>query len=556
MTHRGKRLTTISLAVAALTVLLASHPEAQARGAARRPAAAVRTTPPLVVLIVVDQFRGDYVQRYGSMWTKGLKRLFTDGAYFPLAAYPYSGTLTCAGHSTIGTGAFPRTHGIFSNGWFDRDSRRAVTCTTDASVTSVPYGGRPGSERHGPKWLATNTFADELRAQATTPAHVQAFSLKARSVIGMIGHGADLAVWEEDAGTWATSSAFTTSPQPAMDAWAAAHPLDAQYGRVWDRLLPPARYFFTDAGLGEPSSDEDPNVFPHRLTRPGGQPDKGFYDRWERTPFVDEALTDMAIQMSESLGHGAGTDMLAISYSALDLVGHRWGPTSHEVQDTLVRLDAQLGKLFDTLDRRLGRGGYVVGMSADHGVAPIPEQMTAMGLDAGRFPSGALNTRVTDAWHAAANDTSNPIASGGTDMYFTPAALATIRKNRAVRDAITAAALASPGIDRAYWGDDLATGDPGTDPIKRAAILTYFPDRSPDLLLIPKTYWMASSTGTTHGTPNLYDQRVPVVLMGFGVKPGRYLTGATPADLAPTFAALTGITLPRADGRVLAEAIR
>jgi predicted AlkP superfamily pyrophosphatase or phosphodiesterase len=445
---------------------------------------------------------------------------------------------------------------MFSNSWFDRETRKSVACTADPSATSVPYGGRPGQEHHSAKWLATSTFADELRAQATIRPHVMGFSLKARSVIGMLGHGADLAIWEEDAGTWASSSAFAATPSPAFETWAAAHAIDAQYGRIWDRLLPPASYFFDDAGLGEPTSADYPNVFPHAQTRPGGQPDKAFYDTWERTPFVDEALTDMAIQMSSTLGQGPGTDVLAVSYSALDLVGHRWGPTSHEVQDVLVRLDVQLGKLFDALDRRVGAGRYVVGMSADHGVAPIPEQMQAAGLDAGRLTSASINTRVTDAWHASANDASNPIASGGTDMYFTPAALATIQKNRVVRDAIMAAALSAPGIARAYWGDDLAAGDAGDDPVKRAAMLTYFPGRSPDLVLMPREYWMTSSSGTTHGTPHMYDRRVPLALMGFGITPGRYLTSVTPADLAPTLAWLTGITLPRAEGRVLAEATR
>jgi arylsulfatase A-like enzyme len=267
-------------------------------------------------------------------------------------------------------------------------------------------------------------------------------------------------------------------------------------------------------------------------------------------------LTDLAIETSGTLGKTAGTDMLAVSFSSLDLVSHRWGPTSHETQDTLLRLDQQIGKLFATLDARVGAGNYVVGFSADHGASLIPEQMTAMGLDAGRFTSAAINARVTEAWKAATSSDTSPIASGGQNMYFTPSALATIRTNRAVRDAVTAAALSSPGIASAYWADDIATGISGDDPVKRAIILGFVADRSPDLFLIPKANWISAATGTTHGTPNAYDQRVPVILMGWGIKPGRYLTSATPADIVPTFAYLAGITLPRAEGRVLGEAIR
>lgn len=542
-------------AVAASTASF-SHPLAQARPVPQRPAAANRTTPPLVVLIVADQFRSDYIQKYGGMWTKGLRRLVDTGAYFPLAAYPYANTVTCAGHTTIGTGAFPRTHGMIGNEWYDRATRRSTTCTNDPGVTSVPYGGRPGVERHSASSMMTNTFADELRAQSTTPAHVISLSLKAGSAIGIAGHGGDLVLWREAAATWASSTAFATSADPALDAWAKANPIDAQYGRVWDRLWPANKYFFTDNGLAEPATADYPNVFPHRLTRPDGKPDQVFYNNWQQTPFSDEMLAEIAIATSGTLGRSAGTDMLAVSFSALDIVGHRWGPRSHEVQDTLLRLDIQIGKLLDTLDARLGANNYVVGFSADHGVALIPEQLTAMGLDAGRFTSAALNARVTDAWKTATSDDANPIASGGANMYFTPSALATIRSNRAVRDAITAAALQQPGIASAYWAEDIATGISGEDPIKRAIILSYVADRSPDLIMIPEANWMATATGSTHGTPNLYDQRVPVILMGWGIKPGRYLTTATPADLAPTFALLTGITLPRAEGRVLAEAIR
>lgn len=554
--HRVIRLLLIGLFAVAASAASFSSVRAQTQApAAKSRAVAKRATPKLVVLIVADQFRADYIQRYGSMWTKGLHRLVTSGAYFPLAAYPYSYTVTCAGHSTIGTGAFPRTHGMVGNDWYDRTSRRMVTCTTDPTVTSVPYGGRPGLEKHSAKWLMTTTFADELRAQSRTPAHVVSLSLKARAAIGMAGHAGDLVLWEEDAATWASSSAFATAPNAAVDKWITAHPIDAQYGRVWNRVLPANRYFFTDNGLGEPATADYPNVFPHVETSRAGKPDQTFYTNWERTPFSDEMLANIAINASRPLGHSAGTDMLAVSFSALDIVSHRWGPTSHETQDTLVRLDADIGRLLDRLDARVGAGNYVVAFSADHGAPLIPEQMTAMGLDAGRFTSASLNALVTSAWKATTSDTTNPIAAGGGNMYFTPEALARIRSDRRVRDAITAAALSSPGIAYAYWSDDLAAGA-GDDPVKRAIIMGYVPDRSPDLTLIPKQYWMATATGTTHGTPNAYDQRVPVILMGWGIKPGRYLTSVTPADIAPTFAFLTGVTLPRADGRVLGEAIR
>lgn len=455
--------------------------------AARPTPAPKRATPALVVMIVIDQFRGDYVQLYGKQWTKGLHRIFTNGAYFPLGAYPYSGTVTCAGHTTIGTGAYPRTHGMIGNSWFDRESKKSVACTADAAVNSVPFGGLPGVEHHGPKWLQTTTFADELRNQSAIPPHIASFSLKARSSIGMVGHAGDLVVWEEDNGTWATSSAFANSARPDIDAYAKAHAVYAQYGRVWDRFMPPSSYLFSDEGVGEVKNDGGAITFPHPQVRPEGKPDQTFVLNWERSPFADEALADMAITFSDNFGKTAGTDMLAVSFSALDFVGHRYGPKSHEVQDILARLDAQLGKIFDTLDRRLGAGNYVVALSADHGIAQIPEQVTALGLDAGRLTAASVNTRIIDAWKPFATDAASPIASGnGSDIYFTPAALAVLRSTPTARQAVTDAALATPGIAKAYWGDDLALANAGDDAIRHAAILSYSPGRSADLQLILK----------------------------------------------------------------------
>lgn len=546
------RWTTLAFVLTTSLSLTAQSPATAARPAA----AARRSTPALMVLIVVDQFRGDYVQLYGNRWTKGLHRIFNTGAYFQMAAYPYAGTVTCAGHATIGTGSFPRTHGMIGNAWFDRDAKKSNACTADPTVNAVPFGGRAGVEHHGPKWLTTNTLADELRNQSAIPPQIASFSLKARSAMGLVGHAGDLVVWEEDNGTWASSTAYTKSARSDVDAYARAHSVEAQYGRLWDKILPPAAYLFDDEGVGEAKNDGGTVSFPHPQTRPDGKADATYFLNWERSPFADEALADMAITFSDRFGQGAGTDMLAVSFSALDFVGHRFGPKSHEVQDVLARLDIQVGKLLDALDRRVGAGKYVVGFSADHGVAPIPEQVTAMGLDAGRFTAASVNTRINDAWKGFATDPASPIANGnGTDIYFTPAALAVLRGNASARQAVVDAALAGPGIAKAYWGDDLALSNAGDDPIKRAAILSYMPGRSADLLLIPKQYWMTASTGTTHGTPYLYDQRVPVALMGFGIRPGQYLTTASPADIAPTLALLAGIVLPRAEGRPLTEAI-
>lgn len=551
---RMRTLVPVLLIASSLTLVAQTRPTPPP---ARPTAAAKRSTPPLVVLLVVDQFRGDYVQWYGPQWTKGLRRLIDTGAYFPLAAYRHGVTLTCAGHSTIGTGAYPRTHGMIANEWYDRETKKRVTCTDDPAVTPVGFGGLPVKEHHSARLLQTNTLADELRNQSAVAPRITSISLKARSVIGMAGHAGTLMAWLEDTGAWASSTAFVKNPRPDVDAFATAHAISKQYGRIWDRLLPTSAYLFADDGVGEQKPDDGTILFPHPQTRPGGAPDQTFVTNWERTPFVDEMLTDMALQFSDGYGTGAGTDMLAVSFSALDYVGHRYGPKSHEVQDVLARLDVQLGRLFDGLDKRLGAGNYVVALSADHGIAPIPEQVTPLGLSAGRYTIASVNAKLNDAWKPFATDDVSPIAnSNGTDIYFTPAALAILESSPAARRALSEAALSLPGIMKAYWATDFETGLTFDDPIRQSMALSYFRGRSADLQLVSREHWMPTSGGTTHGTPHGYDQRVPIMLMGWGIKPGRYLTTSAPVDIAPTLAYLAQVNLPRAEGRPLAEAIR
>ncbi len=214
--------------VAALTAL------GRAGAATERPARAVSisTEPPrLVVLLVIDQFRGDYADLYGQQWSHGLARLFGSGATFPLAAYPYANTVTCSGHATIGTGLLPRTHGMIGNTWYDPASRRLPECTSDPAATSVPFGGLPGVEHHSGRALVAPTFADELRLQTRRAPTIVSISLKPRSAIGLVGRGGPrtMVLWEEDNGTWATSDAFTRTPWPEVDDYVRAHPLAAAY---------------------------------------------------------------------------------------------------------------------------------------------------------------------------------------------------------------------------------------------------------------------------------------------------------------------------------------
>src|SRR5215510_15165330 len=206
-------------------------------------------TPKLVVLLMVDQFRADYVERFHAQWTQGLKRLITDGAWFRQASYPYANTVTCAGHASVSTGTVPATHGLILNSWWDRDSSATVTCTADRSVTNLGYGG-PVSGGDSLASLRTTTLADELRAQLSPASHSAAFSLKARAAAPLAGKHPDAVVWFDDSGTWTTSTAFSSALVPQVSEFIAAHPVEADFGKRWERTLTKSAYLFEDAAVG------------------------------------------------------------------------------------------------------------------------------------------------------------------------------------------------------------------------------------------------------------------------------------------------------------------
>ena len=526
------------------------------------PAGAQSDPPALLVVLVVDQLRAGYIEAYGHQWQAGLRRLVDGGAWFENAAYPYRATVTCAGHATIATGAFPARHGMVGNQWWDRASAETVTCTTDASQAPIAYGGE-ARERHSPAPLRAATLADVLRAQARGQSRVVSISLKPRSAITLAGQAADAAAWFDAGGVWATSTAYAPAPVEAVQRFVAAHPVENFAGETWERLLPPGTYLHDDNGLGESPPAGWEARFPHPFGEDGsggaapGSLDPAFYGRWRASPHSDEYLGSLAGSLIEAfeLGAGGRTDYLAIGFSAVDYIGHRFGPRSHEVQDALIRLDRTIGALLDTLDARVGPDRYTVALSADHGVSPVPEQAAAQGVDAGRLETGGLEAEVEALLAARGGPGPHLAALRGVELYFEPGVYESLRADPAGLQAVVALLKRAPGIWRVYQGDRLQDGATHPDPIARAAALSYFDGRSGDLILIPKPYWISPGLAASHGSLFPYDTRVPVLLYGAGIAAGRHAVSATPADIAPTLAALAGVTLPAADGRVLVEAL-
>ncbi len=545
---------------AAQTPHVAPPPHNTHREAKEVPASNAR--PKLLVLLVVDQMRGDYVDKFKGQWAGGLKRLLDEGAWFRDAAYPYAATETCVGHSTISTGALPATHGMIANAWWDRDSQSMVTCTADPKAKNFAYAGGTASGGDSAWRMLVPSFTDELRFQAGGATRVVTFSLKARAAISMAGHKADAVTWF-DHGSWVSSNAYGSIP--FIEDFVKAHPMKSDYKKTWRLSLPKDGYFYDERALGAEIPDGWEAIFPHVLRgKPGSdQPDEAFYNQWEMSPFADRYLTKLAENAVDQLGlgKGGGTDFLAVSYSTLDHVGHAFGPRSWEIQDTLIQLDKDLGELFSHLDAKVGRGNYVVALSADHGVAPIAEDMQKTGAYAGRLRIPEVQEKIEKALESFGYTKPAVARITSSDVYLSAGTYDKLKSDPVAMRAVLGAIRSVPGVAEVFRAEELQ-GRPATaSPIRTAEANSYFEARSGDLFIVPKPYWLASGRadkdyGTDHGTPYNYDQHVPVLLMGWGIEHGEFFGRITPVDIAPTLASLCGVTLSTRDGRVLAEALK
>jgi predicted AlkP superfamily pyrophosphatase or phosphodiesterase len=506
--------------------------------------------PRLLVTVVVDQLRADYLQVFNRHWKNGFRTLLDQGMVFENARYPYLVTITCAGHATIGTGALPHRHGMINNTWWQRKERALTGCTSDPASTDITYG-RPVRLGNSATHLLTPTLADELRGQKPG-ARVVSVSMKARSAIMLAGRAADAIVWFDDpSGSWATSKAFASEPVPAVKEFVEKNPYEKDLGKVWTLAGPPDSYVNRDAGIGERPLAGWNGLFPHPINGRGGV-DAQFYALWQATPLADAYLGRLAASLVDSfkLGQQDGTDFLGVSFSVLDEVGHGFGPESREIEDVLRQLDVTLGTLIAHLDAKVGRANYVLALSADHGVAPIPVPPRG-----GRVTTDDVRERIEDmlrtAWGPPQKGTYVE-AVNFTDVYFADGVYEKLRANAPLLASLFKSIEEIPGVLRVLRTDQLSENS--RDPIVRSAALSYLASRSGDLMVVPKEYWFMSprtTFGTTHGSPYEYDTHVPVIFFGGTVKAGRSKANVTPADIAPTLGDFAGVKLSMAEGRAL-----
>jgi len=570
---------------------LAQQPRPARRAGVRadKIAPAKNSRPRLVLLIVVDQFRYDYLTRFGDLFgSRGIGRLMREGASWTEANFDHVPTFTAPGHAVFMTGAWPSQTGIIANEWYERDTGKKVKSVTDDST--IKLAGKPGEKGYSPRRLLCSTVGDELRIADGDRSKVIGISTKDRSAILPAGRHANAAYWfGTDNGNMVSSSYYFDREPEWVERFNSRHLADAFFAARWDRLLPEAEYL-KRAGKddvpweNQDKSSNDTNFFPHIVTGGANNASKMFYKALDYTPFANDILVSFAEEAitNEKLGDDADTDLLTVSFSANDYVGHRFGPYSHEAMDMTLRVDRQIGTLLDFVDAHVGLRDTVVIFSADHGASPVPEQAALMNLPGRRYQKAQLRKLVEDGLKARYRRKDRPAddyIQTFTNKDQTEQGLinSNFYLNRAAlqRDGIDLdecervvgeLSMHMPGVARYFTRAQLENNlISSTDPIARRVLNGFYPQRSGDVIVLFEPYNIMFDlpddptdplSSATHGSPYGYDTHVPLIIMGRDFTRGTYTEPATPADIAPTLSSLLRVQSPVCSvGRVLSEAL-
>ena len=524
---------TLAYWLLAITLLVGSAPA----GPLAKPGFPNR--PKLVVVLVIDQFRYDYLMRFRPFFGKGGFNLLLDGgAVFTDCRYDYATTITGPGHATLLTGAYSNLHGIIENEWYDPIQHRQVYCVEDPSTRIV--ANRQGSSAtpgFSPRNLIGSTLGDELRAATDFRSKVISISLKDRAAILMGGHSPNAAYWYDSGAAHFVTSTYY---EPALPAWVEEFnqpsPAQPYCGEKWQALpetpgAPGKVFSHFEPSAGEPC------------------PDPKFLGWLNNTPYMNQielAFASQAVR-SERLGQGPETDLLAVSLSENDYLGHGFGPYSPEVADTTLRTDRYLASFFADLDKLVGLENVWITLSADHGVAPSPAFIHEHQLGLGNAQVAAIRGAAEKA--LVAEFGAGPWVEDGGDLYLY-LNRETLKKRNVpeskAEEVAAQAAISQPDVAAAFTRTQFLNGNLPNSPLARKASNSFNPKRSGDvfLVLMPYAVPVSGMTGTSHGTPWNYDAQVPMVLWGSAFKPGFYATACQPIDMAATLAAALGLTQP------------
>ena len=510
-------------------------------------ASAYNARPKLIIVIVIDQFRGDYLERYRDQFGDGGFRLFLDrGAYFTDCNYDYANTRTAPGHATLFTGSYTSGHGIVANEWWDPQKKKRVTSVEDDTTKLVGKTG-VGASPHN---LLSDTLGDELKLATGGKARVFAMSLKDRAAVLPAGFSGDAAYWiDPKSGDWITSTYY----RPDLPEWVRNFNGSHRAEKFWNRLWKDKDGDGKTLGSTAPRTAQD------------GTP-ASFYEVVGSTPFANDYQLEFAreLVLYEKLGAGPATDLLVISLSANDVLGHQVGPDSPQMRSMALELDRSLAEFFGFLGHQIGMANVWMALSADHGIAPLPEFAKTLRLPAANLDTRALreqiNSLLSKKYAKKADyvvDLDYPIAWLNEEAFSGGVAGGSAGHKESDAEADTGEAMKQAGLAGYFTKWQLARGETPATEIGRRYAHSYSPEGGWYVIGIPSLFRVGITKGTDHATPFSYDIHVPLAFYGLAFQSGIYRTHAEPVDLAVTLASLLGINAPaQATGRVLTEALQ
>jgi predicted AlkP superfamily pyrophosphatase or phosphodiesterase len=508
----------------------------------------LESKPKLVVGIVVDQMRYDYLTRFYSKYGEGgFKRMMNGGFNCKNNHFNYVPTYTGPGHASIFTGTTPKYHGIISNNWYDKDIKVSVYCAQDDSVQSV--GTMDVSGQMSPHRMKTTTFADENRLFTQMRGKTIGISIKDRGAILPAGHSANAAYWFQgkDEGHWISSTYYMDKLPKWVNDFNASG-TSKSYLKVWNTLYDITTYSESGEDLNTFEGGfvgKETATFPYDLNALKDQ--NGFYEILKSTPFGNSLTADFAIAAidGEQLGQDKMTDVLTVSFSSTDYIGHNFGVNSKEVEDTYLRLDLDLERLFKALDNKVGKGEYTVFLTSDHGAIDVPSYLQSV-----KIPSGYLNDLESKQKFSVFMDatfkTTGLIENVSNNQIF-------LNREKikemdldldGVQETIVDELIGYDHVDKVYSAHTIST-TAFTTGIEELLQNGFSQKRSGDVLIVMDPGYISySKTGSTHGSAFSYDTHVPLLFFGKGIKHGQTLQKTEITDIAPTISALLGISFP------------
>ncbi len=503
--------------------------------------------PKLVVGIVVDQMRYDFLYRYWNKYGKGgFKRLLREGYLCANTNINYVPTYTGPGHTAIYTGTTPSVNGIVANEWFDRETGKSVYCVSDEKYNTVGSLSKKEGQM-SPENMLSSTITDELRLSDNFGSKVIGISLKDRAAILPAGHSANAAYWYDGkTGNWVTSTYYMDS----LPAWVSKFNAQRQpvkfLNQKWETILPLNQYTEStkdNSEFEEPYKGETLPVFPYDLWKISANG----YDLIRETPFGDtytKNFMEEAIKQ-EKMGKGDFTDFIAVNLASTDYVGHRFGPNSVEIEDTYIRLDKDIEELLDFLDDYIGKDKVLVFLTADHGVVQNPGYLKSKGLPGGFFNESYIKDTLAETLKKTYHCDSLISDYENQQVYLNEKLLRD--KNIPLKEIsmrITDLVKTYPGVASAISSSDLGTKS-YTEGQFSLVQRGFYEQRSGDVAIVLKPGWIAGGPrGTTHGSGYPYDTHIPLIFYGWKIKPGTTNAAVSVTDIAPTLAAFLQIQPP------------